>query len=295
MESWLLFLLALCIFVILALLAKLYLMRRSADELRMGLCEKINTDTNTLLDIPSRDAHLRALADSLNDQLRELQKERLRFLSGNQTVQERLADISHDLRTPLTAILGYLDLVEQESHTEETARYLAIIRNRSEVLKELTEELFCYSTFTAPSRELSMERLSLNQVLEDSLAASYLALKGAGISPHVSMPETYVYRNLNKQALSRIFGNLLGNAAKYSDGDLSVTLLPSGVIRFSNHTSALSRVEIERLFQRFYTVETARKSTGLGLSIARELTLQMGGEMHFEYEEKLLTIEVIFS
>ncbi len=94
MEIWLFLFPAVCILVITALLIKLYLMRRSLDELCQNLPEKIKTDTNTLLDISSRDPHLLALADSLNEQLKTLQKERLRFLSGNQQMQERIADIS---------------------------------------------------------------------------------------------------------------------------------------------------------------------------------------------------------
>lgn len=294
MEIWLFLFPAVCILVITALLIKLYLMRRSLDELCQNLPEKIKTDTNTLLDISSRDPHLLALADSLNEQLKTLQKERLRFLSGNQQMQERIADISHDLRTPLTAIIGYLDLLEKEEHTKTSDRYLSIIRNRTDVLKELTEELFCYSILTSPSKEMSVERVSLNHVLEESIAAFYLSLKQAGISPLISIPDTPIYRSLNKNGLSRIFGNLLTNAVKYSAGDLSIHLLLSGEILFSNHTTALDSVQLEQLFHRFYTVETAKNSTGLGLSIAKELTLHMGGELQFDYQDSLLTIRIYF-
>lgn len=294
MEIWLFLFPAVCILVITALLIKLYLMRRSLDELCQNLPEKIKTDTNTLLDISSRDPHLLALADSLNEQLKTLQKERLRFLSGNQQMQERIADISHDLRTPLTAIIGYLDLLEKEEHTKTSDRYLSIIRNRTDVLKELTEELFCYSILTSPSKEMSVERVSLNHVLEESIAAFYLSLKQAGISPLISIPDTPIYRSLNKNGLFRIFGNLLTNAVKYSDGDLCIHLLPSGEILFSNHTTALDSVQLEQLFHRFYTVETAKNSTGLGLSIAKELTLHMGGKLQFDYQDSLLTIRIYF-
>ena len=91
-----------------------------------------------------------------------------------------------------------------------------------------------------------------------------------------------------------MFDNILSNAAKYSDGDLTVTLSPDGSVTFSNHASALSRVEAARLFDRFYTVEAARDSTGLGLSIARLLTEKMGGSIDAAYSGGRLTIRVAF-
>ncbi len=95
---------------------------------------------------------------------------------------------------------------------------------------------------------------------------------------------------MNKAALFRIFSNLLNNAIKYSDGDLNISLTDAGEISFSNTASDLNEIDVERLFDRFYTVENARKSTGLGLSISRILIEQMNGTISAQYENGKLRI-----
>ena len=108
------------------------------------------------------------------------------------------------------------------------------------------------------------------------------------------MPEKSVVRQLDTVALRRIFDNILSNAVKYSDGDLAVSLLPDGAVMVSNRAQKLSRVQAERLFDRFYTVETAQNSTGLGLSIAKLLTEKMGGTIMAEYKDGRLCIRTAF-
>lgn len=112
------------------------------------------------------------------------------------------------------------------------------------------------------------------------------------ITPNISMTENKVIREVNKAALSRIFSNLINNAIKYSDGDLDIMLTDSGEITFSNTASDLSEVEVERLFDHFYTVNTARNSTGLGLAIAKMLTEKMGGVISVGLKNEVLTVSV---
>ena len=214
--------------------------------------------------------------------------------TGNDELTTAVTNISHDLRTPLTAICGYLDLLEQEMRSEKSERYLAVIRERTDAMRGLTEELFRYSVITATADELHMENICLNGILEQSLAGFYGALSARGITPEVRMPESAITRRLDAAALRRIFDNILGNAVKYSDGNLTVSLLPDGMVTFSNSAPSLSRVQVERLFDRFYTVETARSSTGLGLSIAKLLTEKMGGAITAKYENGYLRIRIAF-
>lgn len=108
------------------------------------------------------------------------------------------------------------------------------------------------------------------------------------------MPETEVIRRVIPGALSRVFENILGNAVKYSDGDLRIRLRESGEITFANHASALDAVQVGKLFDRFYTVEDAAQSTGLGLAIARLLTEQMGGRITAQYADGIFTVCVRF-
>lgn len=294
MEIWLWIIIGVLIFIILLLGIKISLLQKAAREIQTGLASKLQTETNTLIDISSRDRHMRALAADINVQLIRLRKERLRFQQGNLEIAETITNISHDLRTPLTAIWGYLDLLKKTEKKEDAVRYLTIIENRMEALKQLTEELFRYTALSSSINETAYEQVVLNSALEEILSAYYAALKGCQITPQVSLPEAKIIRFLNKSALSRIFANIISNAIKYSDGDLTVTLSENGEIIFSNHASKLNELQVMRLFDRFYTVETASKSTGIGLSIARELTEQMNGTINAEYHNHILCISLVF-
>ena len=294
MELWCIVLICSLALAALCLLAYLLVLRHSLREAAEELDEKLRTDTNTLISISSSDRAMQSLVTHINRQLQELRRERLRLHSGNAELTAAVTNISHDLRTPLTALCGYLDLLEQEPQTEAAARYLAVIRERTDAMRALTEELFRYSVLTATADELHTEPVCLNDVLEQSLAGFYGALSARGITPSVQLPEEKVIRPLDAAALRRVFDNILSNAAKYSDGDLAVVLAPDGEVTFSNRASALSRVEAARLFDRFYTVDSARGSTGLGLSIAKLLTEKLHGTISADYENETLRICIAF-
>jgi hypothetical protein len=282
------------LFLVVAVLSlKIYLLHRDMDALVGDWRAYLSTDTNTLLSTASNDRQFRKFVSALNRELRLLRAQRQRYVSGDRELKEAVTNISHDLRTPLTAICGYLDLLEQEEKSETVERYIEIIANRTEALKQLTEELFRYSIIitTEPHEK---EQVVINAVLEESLAAFYAALKEKHITPRIHMPEVKVLRCLDRSALSRVFSNLLNNAIKYSDGDLEITLSETGEITFCNTASGLNEVQVGKLFDRFYTVEAARKSTGLGLAIARTLVEQMGGTIHAAYENGRLSICMAF-
>lgn len=295
MEFWLWSLIAILLIIIVLLIIKICLMKKSAREISESFLDRLTEDTNTLIDISSRDRHMRKLAQEINIQLNKLKEERHRFQQGDRELKDAVTNISHDIRTPLTAVCGYLDLLDREEKSEDAARYLKIIRSRTEILRQLTEELFRYSVFTSAADKAPGEPVILNRLLEDSISAFYAALKQRGITPRITLPEEKIRRTLSRSACSRLFGNLISNALKYSDGDLEITLKDTGEIIFSNHASRLDRIQVERLFDRFYTVETASsRSNGLGLSIARTLTEQMGGAISAGYEDGILRICILF-
>ena len=137
MLPWLLC--ALALLAVLALGVKVVLLQRAMDALARDLGERLSEDTNQLLSVSVRDAHARRLAAALNRQLRLLRAQRRRYQSGDRELKAAVTNISHDLRTPLTAICGYLDLLENEALPENAARYLGVIRDRAELLTQLTE------------------------------------------------------------------------------------------------------------------------------------------------------------
>ncbi|MCM1156905.1 MAG: HAMP domain-containing histidine kinase [Bacteroidales bacterium] len=293
MEIWLWALIGGMVIIIPALLVKIHILQKAAKEIETAFADRLITDTNTLIDISTSDKYMRGLANTINVQLRNLRAQRHRFIQGDVELKNAVTNISHDLRTPLTAICGYLDLLEQEDKSETVKRYLEIIRNRAEILAQLTEELFRYSVIASSGENAVKEPVAIGSILEESIAAFYTAFHERGIAPNIRMPQEKVIRNLDRSALARVFSNLLNNAVKYSDGDLDIILSETGEIVFANTASGLNEVQIGRLFDRFYTVETARKSTGLGLTIARTLIEQMNGLISAKYENGRLTIRIV--
>ncbi len=293
MEIWLWAFIGIMAVIIVALLVKVHLLQKAAKEIETAFADRLITDTNTLIDISTGDKYMRSLANAINIQLRKLRAQRHRFRQGDTELKNAVTNISHDLRTPLTAICGYLDLLEQEDKSEAVKRYLEIIRNRTEILAQLTEELFRYSVIVSSEGNAVKEPVAIGSILEESIAAFYTALNERGIVPDIQMPQGKVIRTLDSSALARVFSNLLNNAIKYSDGDLDITLSEAGEITFTNTASGLNEVQIGKLFDRFYTVEAARKTTGLGLAIARTLIEQMNGTISAKYENSRLSICIV--
>ena len=279
--------------IIVALVIKLHSIHRATKEITEAFAERLATDTNTLIDVGG-DAYAKRLAAEINVQLRKLREQRHRYVQGDAELKAAVTNISHDLRTPLTAIQGYLDLLEQVELSEESARYVEMIKNRAEHLTVLTEELFRYSVLLSEGKELAKEPVVLNATLEESVAGFYAVLTERGITPLIRIPEEKVVRLLDASALSRVFSNLLNNVLKYSDGDVEIELTAEGEIVFSNTAKTLDGVQVGKLFDRFYTVDSARRSTGLGLAIAKTLVERMGGNIGARYESGRLRIVLKF-
>ena len=293
MEHLLLIIIGILLLIIFVLVTKVYFLRKSAQEIADTFRDRLAADTNTLIDISTRDPYMRKLAADINVQLRLLRQQRHKYLNGDRELKEAVTNISHDLRTPLTAICGYLDLLDKEEKSEKTSRYLSLIGNRVEAMKQLTEELFRYSVILSTG-ELVLETVCVNGVLEESIAAFYGALTSRGIQPDIRITENRIERQLNRESLGRVFSNILNNALKYSDGDLEIFLHDDGEIIFSNTASRLNEVQVGKLFDRFFTVEAARNSNGLGLAISKTLVEQMGGTIQAKSEEGRLYICIYF-
>ncbi|MGN0349830.1 MAG: sensor histidine kinase [Roseburia sp.] len=293
MEHLLLIIIGILLLILFVLSAKIYFLCKSAREIAEAFKNRLTADTNTLIDLSTRDPYMRKLASEINIQLRLLRKERHRYQQGDLELKEAVTNISHDLRTPLTAISGYLYLLEREEKSEAVQRYLSLIENRTEVLKNLTEELFRYSVVTS-AQDLNPERIDIIRALEESLLSFYSVLQEKGIQPQIQLPEEPIWRQLDISAVNRIFSNIISNALKYSDGDLSVVAKNDGCITFSNAAQNLNAVTVGRLFDRFYTVEANRNSTGLGLSIAKVLTERMGGRIQAAYNDGRFYITISF-
>ena len=279
--------------VIILLCIKICILKKSAREISAQFSDRLKDDTNNLIYISSSDRDMKHLAENLNDELKDMRKKQLQYEYGNTELKNAITNVSHDIRTPLTAIAGNLYMIGKTDDISEIRAYVNAIEERTETMKQLTEELLRYSIIISDENKPQTEDIFVNQLLAESISSFYPVLTEKGITPSIHLTDARIVRNVNRSELARVFSNLLNNAVKYSDGDLEITLSDTGKITFSNTAKELSTVEVEQLFDRFYTVETAHHSTGLGLSIARTLVERMGGTITANYDDGRLTIIII--
>lgn len=283
------------LFILTVILAvRQFLMRRELKNITSQLGEIIDGDTNTLILCSGNFGALKSAVKTLNGRLSDLRKKELAIKSKNTEIGNAITSISHDLRTPLTAISGYVDLIRKSDSKTEKEKYIDIIGERTEAMKALTEELFHYSLVLS-DEAFHYENVCLNSALEQALAAGFTLLSQKKINPNIDISGQNQYRRLDKNAFSRILENIISNAARYSDGDFSVSLDNNGVFEFRNSAHSLDEIQVSRLFDRFYTVSNARNSTGLGLSIAKSLTEKMNGEISASFSDGVLCIRLCFN
>ncbi len=204
------YILAGILLIILAVLCiKLALMKKAIREIAGEFADRVESDTNTLIDVSTGDKDIVMLAETLNSRLRVLRKEHLQYHQGNAELKAAITNISHDLRTPLTAICGYVDMLPKTDDKDKQAHYIEIIKERAGMMKQLTEELFKYSIVLSDEEELETERVFINQLLAESISGFYPALSEKGINPEISITDKRIEREVNKAALTRVFTNLL--------------------------------------------------------------------------------------
>ena len=222
------------------------------------------------------------------------------YLDGNRKVAQAVTEISHDIRTPLTAINSYLDLMKDEENEALKQEYLERIKSRTLSLSDLADELFKYSTSTDPTRypvqseEVSSEPIDICRTLEECILSFYAAFKGKGIEPEIELPDEPLYVLCDKKSANRIFENIISNAIKYANDSLCVRLNSDGTAVFSNPAPDLTPVSAAKLFDRYFTVKEGSNSTGLGFSIAKELIVRNGGTIESELIDGVLSIKVHF-
>ena len=292
-----------CIVLAIALVVaviKIVLLRRGYDELTDNIEDQVRGKTQIPVTLTTSDSHARKTAETLNHELTKLQDLRNEYLDGNRKVSQAVTEISHDIRTPLTAINSYLDLMKDEENEALKQEYLERIKSRTLSLSDLADELFKYSTSTDPTRypiqseDVSSEPIDICRALEECILSFYAAFTGKGIEPEIDLPDEPVFVLCDKKSANRIFENIISNALKYANDSLKVKLNMDGTAVFSNPAPDLTPVSAAKLFDRYFTVKEGSNSTGLGFSIAKELIVRNGGTIESELIDGVLSIIVHF-
>ena len=250
-------------------------------------------DTNLLLSTSSGDKSIKILVDSLNKELKKLLSLKREYSKGIFDVKKSAENIAHDIRTPLTVIKGYVDLLEKEELSEEGRKYLEIIKGRVDYMKEMTDELFL--SLSMKSRGvLNLSNIDAKSILEEALVSYYNEFKKKGLSPSLMTPNEKVIIKADSKALYRVYSNIISNALKYGEGEFKVEMDEKGNTIFSNLAPDMDSVEANRLLDRYYTISDAKASSGIGLSISKEILQEMGGELKVKLENQRLYISIIY-
>lgn len=250
-------------------------------------------DTNILLTTSSGDKSIKSLVDSLNKELKKLLSIKREYSKGVFDVKKSAENIAHDIRTPLTVIKGYVDLLEEEDLSEEGKKCLEIIKGRTRYMKEMTDELFL--SLSMKSRGvLSLSDIDAKSVLEEALVSFYNEFKKKGMTPSIITPNDKVILKADSKALYRVYSNIISNALKYGEGEFNVQMDEKGNITFSNYAPNMDSVEANKLLDRYYTISDAKAYSGIGLSISNEILQEMGGELKVRLDNKRLYISIIY-
>lgn len=292
MNIGLIIIIGILVLICILLILKIYLMKKAVSEIDEDVDEILNSDTNHIITISGADKDINQLTGKLNRELRDLRSQKLQYENGNQELKRLITNISHDMRTPLTAISGYIDLMQKEQLSKNQKNYLEVIQRKSSELTGLTEQLFDFSKTMDIGIKIKKERCCINEILEEVLTNYYIIFTEKNIEPQIQICNEKIYKNVDKNTIIRVFDNILINVSKYSDGDFKVVLDKNGKITFSNKATSLDATTVKKIFDRYYTVENARKSTGIGLSIAKQLVELNNGTIIAEYTRGYLMIEI---
>lgn len=285
--------------VLLALLlvfttAKWLLLRREVGRITRKIGQIHEKSTNERITVSTQDRGIAELANAVNALYADIYRERGDHRAAMEEMRRSMANISHDLRTPLTSIIGYVQLLRADSTTPEQARrYLAIVHDKSAALGRLVSSLFELARLEAGAYPFEMGVIDAGEILSEELAGFYDALTAGGEDPVIAL-DNGLWVIADKAALSRVFSNLMQNMVKYGGGGVRIAgAREEGavVLRFSNRAEGMADEDVAQLFQRFFTADRMRsgESTGLGLSIVKEFVEQMDGAITASLEQGVLT------
>lgn len=280
--------------VILYLVVYIIFLQLQLRNMNRQLFKRLTEHTRQPIRLELINKGLNRLAVNINKCLKAEEQLRLDSIHEEKRFKEMISNISHDLRTPLTAIKGYQQLMRKGELSDEQRQKLSIAQKHADELGNLIEHFFEYSYLVNAEPELKMERMNLTNLLTECLAESISSFEEKNLMIHYEEAAP-VFVLADREMMIRIIQNLIRNCHQHSNGDIHVQLFvrQNAVISFRNPIDLASEVDATRLFDRFYTADKARrKSTGLGLSIVKLLVEQMGGSTYALLEEDEIEIRV---
>ena len=298
--EWILSITAVCMVAVMAVAVSIAIRYRRQVK---NICRQLqfiqNHQTNMKLSADGRYLGLEALADEINELLLETDQKRRTVERQETVIKETITNLSHDIRTPLTSLDGYVQLMEESGSREEQARYIGIIRRRIEALRGILDELFLYAKLQDNEYLPAMKCVELNRIVYDTVFSFYEDCKARGLEPQVTICDERVRTYGNEIMIGRMLQNIMKNSFEHGKTDVRIELAAEEkkiIFSCENKVEHAEQIEIDRVFERFYRADSARanSSTGLGLSIARSLAEKMDAEISASLEGSRFKVTVAF-
>lgn len=275
---------------------RLFALKKEIKKLVEQLKNYNNRDTNKKIDMALIDKDIENLGVEINKliDLHVLEKQkRVHFEDDH---KRAIANISHDLRTPLTSIVGYIQMAKKEGTLDEERReLLSIAYERAKRLEKLLDEFYELSIIESTDHPLKFEQINLKNNTVEVLMSFYDRFHEKGIEPIIRMPNQDIFIIADISALKRVLENLISNAVTYTDGKIIISLEESkgtAKLMVQNETNKLTEEDVENLFDRFFMADQSRssKNSGLGLSIAKSLMEKMNGTISGKIDNRIFSV-----
>ena len=273
--------------------------QRQVKDICRQLAFLMKHDSNMLINREFDMGGIGTLSDRLNELLELRRKEKQHYQEKETLIADTYTNLSHDIRTPLTSLDGYIQLMEECENIEDQKRYLSIVHERIHSLNEMLEELFTFTKLKNESYHLELMLCCMNRILKETVFSYYDDWVRMEIQPDIQITEEQLYIHGNRQGLRRVIQNVIKNGLDHGEKKISIELERNqnqAVLRISNQVAHSEQINIDHVFERFYKADAARSktSTGLGLSIARGLVKRMNGEIGAKIEENEFIVEMSF-
>ncbi|MBO3444306.1 HAMP domain-containing sensor histidine kinase [Clostridium sp. CCUG 7971] len=259
-----------------------------------------NMDTNRKFKLGYPDRNLEKLLVEINNYLEETQNYKLKYIKREEDIRKEIENISHDLRTPLTSIRGYLELIDDEDITEnEKKDYIQIVEKRAKVLQNLIQDFYDLSRLENNDYNFNIEIIDINKELKEQILMFYNDFENKNIDVDIKLEEKPMFVNLDKNAIERVFHNLIQNATKYSKSKFCISMNRTDngiIIELKNDVDDINKEELDLLFNRFYIKDNSRSrdSSGLGLTITKFLVESMNGKIEAKLDKGYIIFKIKF-